>query len=144
MSNITTPTALALQLADAYANACFEQGLNQRSEDPAPESAREKLAANLAQIDNHVTEINRLRNVIQAACSGGLDHMIERWKVLFPDEGVPGVRPTAEAKDAARYRWLRDLSVPPHNFYLSVPAEFHGVKYTPAEVDAYIDQARSA
>lgn len=47
-------------------------------------------------------------------------------------------------KDAARYRWLRDHSVPPHNFYISVPDEFHGVKYGPDEVDAYIDAARAA
>lgn len=42
-------------------------------------------------IPDHVVEINRLRNVIQAACTGGLDHMIERWKVLFPDAPVPTV-----------------------------------------------------
>lgn len=47
----------------------------------------------------------------------------------------------ADARDAARYRWLRDVSVPPHNFYISVPVEFHGVRYTPAEVDAGIDAA---
>lgn len=41
----------------------------------------------------------------------------------------------------ARYLWLRDRSTPPHNFYISVPDEFHGVRYTPAEVDAYIDAA---
>ena len=44
-------------------------------------------------------------------------------------------------KDAARYRWLRDKSVPPHNFYISVPVEFHGVRYTRHEVDSYIDEA---
>jgi hypothetical protein len=49
-------------------------------------TAEAKLAAHRAD------EINRLRNVIQAACSGGLDHMIERWKVLFPDAPVPTVR----------------------------------------------------
>ncbi len=38
---------------------------------------------------DYATEINRLRNVIQAACSGGLFHMIERWKQLFPDAPVP-------------------------------------------------------
>ena len=46
--------------------------------------------------------------------------------------------------DAARYQWLRDHSVPPHNFYLSVPDEFADVKYSPGEVDAYIDEARTA
>jgi hypothetical protein len=48
------------------------------------------------------------------------------------------------AKDAERYRWLRDKSEPPHNFYLSVPVEFHGVRYQPHEVDAYIDAAIAA
>lgn len=48
------------------------------------------------------------------------------------------------ARDAARYRWLRDKSVPPHNFYISVPDEFHGVRYQPGEVDAYIDAAIAA
>jgi hypothetical protein len=43
--------------------------------------------------------------------------------------------------DAERYRWLRDDSVPPHNFYLSVPDEFAEVRYTPQQVDAAIDAA---
>lgn len=46
--------------------------------------------------------------------------------------------------DAERYQWLRDVSVPPHNFYVGVPVEFDGVKYAPHEVDAYIDTARKA
>lgn len=45
--------------------------------------------------------------------------------------------------DAARYHWLRDISCPPHNFYVSVPDEFHGVRYSPEDVDAYIDQAHA-
>jgi hypothetical protein len=53
---------------------------------------------------------------------------------------VPAV-PEDVAKNAARYVWLRDASVPPHNFYLSVPVEFDSVKYQPSEVDAYIDAA---
>jgi len=48
------------------------------------------------EIPDYAVEINRLRNVIQAACSGGLDHMIERWKVLFPDAPVPTVRQQAD------------------------------------------------
>lgn len=50
----------------------------------------------------------------------------------------------AIAVDAQRYRWLRDHSCPPHNFYLAVPDEFHGVRYRPDEVDAYIDSAAAA
>lgn len=51
---------------------------------------------------------------------------------------------TEEQADAARYHWLRDNSVPPHNFYISVPDEFRGVRYSQQEVDAYIDEARAA
>lgn len=47
-------------------------------------------------------------------------------------------------RNSDRYLWLRDVSVPPHNFYLSVPVEFDGVKYQPCEVDAAIDAAMSA
>ena len=50
-------------------------------------------------------------------------------------------QPALDRKDAARYRWLRDHSAPPHNFYLSVPVEFDGVSYRPIEVDNYIDAA---
>lgn len=45
--------------------------------------------------------------------------------------------------DAARYRWLRDHSCPPHNFYISVPDEFAEVRYAGEQVDAYIDAARA-
>lgn len=43
-------------------------------------------------LDDYAIEINRLRNVIQAACLGGTDMMIERWKALFPDAPVPTVK----------------------------------------------------
>ncbi len=43
--------------------------------------------------------------------------------------------------DARRYQWLRDVSVPPHNFYLSVPVEFADTRYEKHEVDAAIDAA---
>ncbi|WP_155524740.1 hypothetical protein [Delftia acidovorans] len=52
--------------------------------------------------------------------------------------------PAVDAQDAARYRWLRDTSVPPHNFYLSVPDEFKDERYSPREVDAAIDAAIAA
>ena len=44
-------------------------------------------------------------------------------------------------RDAERYRWLRDKSVPPHQFYVSVPDEFRGEKFSPHQVDRYIDAA---
>ena len=47
-----------------------------------------------------------------------------------------------DAENAARYIWLRDHSVPPHKFYISVPDEYTDAVFKPAEVDAYIYQAR--
>jgi hypothetical protein len=44
------PEKLALQLADTYANASFEQGLHQRIDDPKPEAAREKLVAEVRRL----------------------------------------------------------------------------------------------
>lgn len=57
--------------------------------------------------------------------------------------GAPVSEEKVEA-DAARYRWLRDHSCPPHNFYISVPDEFAGVRYGSSEVDDYIDAALTA
>lgn len=57
---------------------------------------------------------------------------------------APAAPASQDAQDAARYRWLRDTSVPPHNFYLSVPDEFKDERYSPREVDAAIDAALAA
>lgn len=57
------------------------------------------------------------------------------------DECGPNESLERDKRDAARYRWLRDKSEPPHNFYISVPVEFHDVRYKPHDVDAYIDDA---
>lgn len=40
----------ALELADAYADACFDQALNGRTEDPIPEQKRDELAAELRRL----------------------------------------------------------------------------------------------
>lgn len=73
---------------------------------PSPQQADKQC------LDDYATEINRLRNVIQAACSGGLDHMIERWAVLFPDAPVPTLRAIpqqAERFDWSDYREITDV-----------------------------------
>ncbi|WP_240338948.1 hypothetical protein [Novosphingobium sp. BW1] len=64
---------------------------------------------------------------------------VYRQAQLTAEEKVAGL-----VEDAGRYRWLRDYSCPPHNFYIGVPDEFQGVRYAPREVDAYIDEARAA
>lgn len=40
-----------------------------------------------ARADSYADQINKLRNVIQSACIGGMPAMAERWAVLFPDAG---------------------------------------------------------
>ena len=96
------------------------------------------------------TDTNRLTRIFHDA--GGSDELTD----LLNDLGLESSRELAREiiaaleererlrADAARYRWLRDHSCPPHNFYISVPDEFHGVRYTTSEVDAYIDEARAA
>jgi len=54
-----------MALADEYANACFEQALNQRSEDPEPEAKRELLVAAVSRI-RHNCEV--LTNALWKAC----------------------------------------------------------------------------
>lgn len=42
-------------------------------------------------------------------------------------------------KDAGRYQWLRDRSEAVHQFYLSVPLWFTGVRFHAQDVDEAID-----
>lgn len=46
-------------------------------------------------------------------------------------------------KDAERYQWLRDESESIHQFYLSTPIWFTGVKFSKENVDSTIDAAMS-
>jgi hypothetical protein len=71
--------------------------------------------------------------------ASALANKINAAAKLAPTDSQAG----RDAVEAARYRWLRDVSTPPHNFYLSVPVEFDGVKYSRDEVDAAIDAALS-
>jgi hypothetical protein len=50
---------------------------------------------------------------------------------------------TALRKDAERYQWLRDKSESVHQFYLSTPIWFTGVKFSKENVDSTIDAAMS-
>lgn len=51
------------------------------------------------------------------------------------------VENAALLKEAMRYRWLRDKSESIHQFYLSTPIWFTGVKFTKENVDNTIDDA---
>lgn len=68
---------------------------------------------------------NTLTNVARKACHQLLDE---------------NARHAVDAKDAARYRWLRDKSEPGIcAFYLSVGKAFDGVRFTQTTVDEAID-----
>lgn len=58
-------------------------------------------------------------------------------------EGLVGTIHMLEGlrKDAERYRWLRDSSESIHQFYLSTPIWFTGVKFSKDSVDKTIDAA---
>lgn len=58
------PEAL-MKLADDYAEACFDQGLHQRTTDDKPEAAREKLEKELRRLHARMQELEAIR---KAAC----------------------------------------------------------------------------
>jgi hypothetical protein len=97
------------------------------------------MLESLVEYDSHSIEYDGRVLLVCPSCGGqdGTHHtkcdFIKAREIL--------ATPIEEDRDGERYRWLRDVSVPPHNFYLSVPDEYASVKYTPAEVDAAIDLA---
>lgn len=99
---------------------------------PVGSSAQEERIATVI----HFHSAETLQQTIDELLAIQREHYPAAKQAQQPADGV--------VLDAERYRWLRDVSVPPHNFYISVPDEFHGVRYTPAEVDAYIDAALAA
>lgn len=64
-------------------------------------------------------------------------------RTLWPDPDSPDDELDALRKDAERYRWLRDNSESVHQFYLSTPIWFTGVKFRKENVDSTIDAAIS-
>lgn len=73
---------------------------------------------------------------------------VDYFKGLHTDRGGLRKRLTAAEqrnaeleKDAARYLWLRDKSESVHQFYLSTPIWFTGVKFNKVSVDSTIDAA---
>lgn len=64
----------------------------------------------------------------------------DRWNMRKPMEALVAEN-EALRKDAERYRWLRDSSESVHQFYLSTPIWFTGVKFSKENVDSTIDAA---
>lgn len=127
----------------------FECALAHRDAQPAVAVDHSGLIKRIDAAIERVTQGRGLMS-IPANPRSDVDLVLCECKALLQGENPPfwatNFHPAVAVNDqlqreAARYRWLRDNSVPPHNFYLSVPVEFDGVKYTPQEVDNYIDAA---
>ena len=91
-----------------------------------PENTKFIAAANPAAVLALIAENKRLR----AGMKG--DYDLDAW--LDWTQEVDGLR-----KDADRYQWLRDKSEAVHQFYLSVPLWFKGVRFRAQDVDKAID-----
>lgn len=99
-------------------------------------AARELQQAQVVGFD-HQPETSRSTAAVAHMLADGWNWDLHAW-VRPPQPSAPVVGD--DARDAARYRWLRDVSAPPHNFHISVPIEFQDECYTSAQVDAAIDQ----
>lgn len=98
----------------------------------------DELVAAGIQVDKEL--IAQLRAELQEAYSliGGIV-----LAVGAPIEGELSGWVEALRRDAERYRWLRDSSESIHQFYLSTPIWFTGVKFSKENVDSTIDAAMS-
>ena len=109
------PESLALKSAETgeplYCEACDDKAGRRDAED------RETAYA---------VEIGRLRNVIQAACIGGTDLMIERWKQWFPDAPVPTVQAPAPVQPVGELTAeQRDAQEAPFEAWWEKHGQFH-------------------
>lgn len=93
--------------------------------------ARFIAAANPAAVLALLDDLDQARNGMKYACGIRLKKEIDRLQV----------ENQALRKDAERYRWLRDKSESIHQFYLSMPIWFTGVKFSRENVDSTIDAA---
>ena len=77
-TNTEQPEAL-MRLADNYADACFDQGLNQRTTDDQPETEREKLEK----------AIRRMHDTCEA-CQGNGEVVTDWNRYTHPHPGDKG------------------------------------------------------
>ena len=70
------PEAL-MRLADNYAEACFDQGLNQRTTDDKPETEREKLEKAIRRMHTRISELEAQLSATHPT-QHGLEQFIEQ------------------------------------------------------------------
>lgn len=98
-----------------------------------------KLIADLERLERN--NANQAESILkyQDQASGEDAHL----DMLIADRNKLKAENEALRKDAERYRWLRDSSESVHQFYLSTPIWFTGVKFSKESVDSTIDAAMS-
>ena len=75
-----------MRLADNYAEACFDQGLNQRTTDDKPETEREKLEKAIRRMHTRIAE---LESQLSAIGTGGVEPLRKQAERRAPAAPVP-------------------------------------------------------
>lgn len=110
------------------------------------------------QIEQLETERDRLKAENEELCAKvanlNVSGFAEAFYTVAAELGIIGARPVSPMQmfasevlptlqsaiqDAERYRWIRDKSEAVHQFYLSVPLWFTGVRFRAQDVDKAID-----
>ena len=103
-----------------------------------------KLQARCQRGEGRIADANDLL----AECYGAFGQLFAEKELLLRageslTDQIKQLKAENEAlrKDAERYQWLRDKSESVHQFYLSTPIWFTGVRFSKENVDSTIDAA---
>lgn len=88
------------------------------------------LSAQLVSANRERGQLKAENEALRQGMKG--DYDLDAWLAFVSEE-------SELRKDAERYRWLRDKSESVHQFYLSTPIWFTGVKFSKENVDSTID-----
>ena len=106
MSTTQQPEAL-MRLADNYAEACFDQGLNQRTTDDKPETEWEKLEKAIRRMHTRISELEAQLSAIGAGGVEPLRKQVVPETLVVPDGyALMPIEPTAGICKAAADGWL--------------------------------------
>lgn len=135
---MTTYTELR-RLAEAVNQVCKDV------EDPQMVVTTAELLGLLNDLDNHrraVREWDNKTNWVSRTIKVK-ELGIHRGDILKARIDALTAENEALRKNSDRYQWLRDISEPLHQFYLSTPIWLTGVKFSKENVDSTIDKAIS-
>lgn len=140
-----TPAAVLELIADSKQQAQQFKGwqASHHANYVAAADERDELRAEIAGLKTGYEAYERVNAELRAECEA------MRSKFENPDPILIQCMDSAIAEqeqlesDAKRYRWLRDESESIHQFYLSTPIWFTGVKFSKENVDSTIDAAMS-